>query len=63
VPTEDKDDNHQNPLDDGKVESGSLNEGNMEGGPETNVEGDGTKVQPTTSSIKYTMPSISTTSG
>jgi chromosome segregation ATPase len=50
-------------LEDGKVDSGKFNEGNMRGGPEANVEGDGTRVLPTTSSIKYTMPSISTTSG
>jgi hypothetical protein len=63
VSTENKDDNNQNPLDDGKVDSGQFNEGNMGGGPEANVEGNDTRVLPTTSSIKYTMPSISTTSG
>jgi hypothetical protein len=33
------------------------------GGPGVNTEGDGTQVLPTTSSIKYPIPSISTTSG
>ena len=63
VPTENKEDNNQDPLGDGQVESGPFNEGHMGGGPKANAEGNFTKVQPTTSSIKYTMPSISTTSG
>jgi hypothetical protein len=63
VPIENKEDNNQDPLDDGKVESGPFNEGHMGGGPEANAEGDDTKVQPTTSSIKYTKPSFSATSG
>jgi hypothetical protein len=63
VPTENKEANNQDPLGDGKVDSGPFNEGNMGEGPEANVEGDGTQAQPTTSSIKYTKPSFSTTSG
>jgi hypothetical protein len=50
--TENKEDNNQAPLGDGKVESGLFNEGNTGGGPKANAEGDVTKVQPTTSSIK-----------
>jgi hypothetical protein len=60
---EKKNDDNQGSLDDGKVDAGQFNEGNMGGGPEANVEGDGTTVLPTTSSIKYPMPSIFATSG
>jgi hypothetical protein len=64
TPIEKKDDDNQDSQDDGKVDSGHFNEGNMGGGgPEVNTEGDGTQVLPTISSIKYSMPSISTTSG
>jgi hypothetical protein len=64
TPIEKKDDDNQDSQDDGKVDSGHFNEGNMGGGePEVNTEGDGAQVLLTTSSIKYSMPSISTTSG
>jgi hypothetical protein len=62
-PIEHKDDDNKGSLDDGKVDSGQFNEGNMGGGLEANVEGDGNRVLPTASSVKYTMPSISTASG
>jgi hypothetical protein len=63
MPTENKeDDNTRDPLNDDKVESGPINEGQV-GGSGTNVEKDGTQVQPNTSSIKYSMPSIFTHSG
>jgi hypothetical protein len=63
VPTENKGDDNQDPLNGDKVESGPFNEGQMGGGSGTHVERDGAQVQPNTSSIKYSMPSISTNSG
>jgi hypothetical protein len=54
MPTENKeDDNTQDPLNDDKVQSGPFNEGQVGGGSGTNVEKDGTQVQPNTSSTKY----------
>jgi hypothetical protein len=63
VPTENKGDDNQDPLNGDKVEPGPFNEGQMGGGSGTHVERDGAQVQPNTSSIKYSMPSISTNSG
>jgi hypothetical protein len=58
-----KDDDTLNANDE-KVDPGNSNEGPNEGeGPKVNPDDDGTKVLPTTSSIKYPFPSTSTTSG
>ena len=51
-------------ADDGKVDLGNSTEGPNEGEwPKVSTDGDGTKVLPTNSSIKYTLPSTSTKSG
>jgi hypothetical protein len=64
MPDNNKDDDKQNSKDDGKVDPEHFSEGPKEReGPEVNTEGDGTKILPTQSSIKYTPPSSSTKSG
>jgi hypothetical protein len=64
MPDKSKDGDDQSSKDDGKIDLGHSIEGLKGGeGPEANAEGGGTKVLPTTSSIKYPIPSTSTTSG